>query len=67
MRNFLKNHGIALVFLAVVIAVIMAISSALMGGSANVISNVVGIVSLPMQKSRHRVYGLGRFGVQLYV
>lgn len=38
-------------FLAVVIIVIMAASSALMGGRANVISNVVGIVSLPAQKA----------------
>lgn len=51
MKNFFGNHGVLILFIAVVIAVAMAVSTALTGGRANIASNTAGVIFRPAEQA----------------
>ena len=55
MNNFFRNNGILILIIAVLLALITAVVSIFMGGIANPLANVVGIVSTPVRNGINAV------------
>ena len=55
MKDFFRQNGILIVIIAVLLALVTAVSSILLGGVANPISNLVGIVTTPVRNGINAV------------
>ena len=55
MNNFFRNNGILILIIAILLALITAVVSIFMGGIANPLANVVGIVSTPVRNGINAV------------
>ncbi len=53
MKNFLKNNGILILVIALLLALITAVVSFTFGGIANPLSNLAGVVSTPFRNGIH--------------
>lgn len=53
MKDFLRNNGLLILIIAVLLTLIVAVTSALMGGVADPLSNLVGIVTAPVRSGIH--------------
>ena len=49
MNNFFRNNGILILIIAILLALITAVVSIFMGGIANPLANLVGVVSTPVR------------------
>ena len=55
MKDFFRNNGLLILIIAVLLTLIVAITSALMGGIADPLSNLAGIVTTPFRNGANRV------------
>lgn len=55
MKDFLRNNGVLILIIAVLLTLIVAVTSALMGGVADPLSNLVGIVTTPVRNGVNAV------------
>lgn len=55
MKDFFRNNGLLILIIAVLLTLIVAITSALMGGMADPLSNLAGIVTTPFRNGADRV------------
>ena len=55
MKDFLKQNGILLLIVAILLALIAAVLSFTFGGVANPFANLAGIVSTPFRNGIHAV------------
>ena len=56
MKDFFRNNGLLILIIAVLLTLIVAITSALMGGIADPLSNLAGIVTTPFRNGANRVF-----------
>ena len=55
MKDFLRNNGVLILIIAVLLTLIVAVTSTLMGGVADPLSNLVGIVTTPVRNGVNAV------------
>ena len=55
MNNFFRNNGILILIIAILLALITAVVSIFMGGIANPLANIVGVVSTPVRNGINSV------------
>ena len=55
MKDFLKQNGILILIIALLLALITAVLSFLFGGIANPFANVAGVISTPFRNGIHAV------------
>lgn len=59
MKHFLRQNGLLLLIIALLLSVLIGIVSAVMGGNADPLSNAVGFITTPIAMGERRA-GLGR-------
>ncbi len=57
MKDFFRNNGVLLLIIAVLLSLIVAVTSALLGGFADPFSNLLGILSTPIRNGINSVVG----------
>lgn len=60
MKHFLRQNGLLLLIIALLLSVLIGIVSAVMGGNADPLSNAVGFITTPIRQWGERRAGLGR-------
>ncbi len=50
MKHFLRQNGLLLLIIALLLSVLIGIVSAVMGGNADPLSNAVGFITTPIRK-----------------
>ena len=66
MKKFLQQNGLVLLAIAFLLSVLLGIGSAVLGGSADPVTNVVNTITAPLRKGVSYVLDLGE-GVYNYV
>ena len=62
MKNFLRQNGIWLLIIALLLSVLISLGSALMGGNANPLSNLVNTVISPVRGGVSAALGAAGLG-----
>ena len=65
MKDFLRKNGILLLVIALLLSILIGVTSSLLGGTADPLSNVVSTVTAPIRGGVVRRGQLGGGGVQL--
>lgn len=60
MKHFLRQNGLLLLIIALLLSVLIGIVSAVMGGNADPLSNAVGFITTPIRNGVSARAGLGR-------
>lgn len=55
MKDFLRNNGVLILIIAVLLSLIVAVSSALLGGFADPFSNLLGVLTTPIRSGINSV------------
>ena len=57
MKDFFRNNGVLILIAAILLALVTAVVSALLGGGANPLANLVNIVTTPVRSGISAVAG----------